>query len=137
MTRISKIGALVFLLAGCATGRIGSASTPSADELVGSYAMGWGGICYEIELRADRTYNGVDCAGGHFGPTDGPNRHFSGEWTLESAALSFSSIRPTGGLDLGPTEVLFHKGKPAFVELQFVARGKIAPMFLFTRQASE
>ena len=128
---------LASLLASCVTGQLGEAKVPVADELVGHYAMGWGGICYEIELRADRTYSGMDCAGGHFGPTDGPNRHFSGQWTLQGEALSFSSISPSGARDLGPAEAFFYSGSPAFVELKFVDHGKAAPMFLFTRQDTE
>jgi len=136
MRTLLAIGA-VALLAGCASLTVGNERIPNGTELVGSYAMGWGGICYEVELRADRTYDGVDCAGGHFGPTDGPNRNFSGKWALQGEVLSFSSISPTGKLDLGPAEVFFYKDSPAFVELQFVERGKVSPMFLFTRRSAE
>ena len=127
----------VVLTAGCATTPSGDAKVPVASELVGSYAMGWGGICYEVELRADETYLGMDCAGGHFGPADGPNRSFSGQWALNGAELTFSSVRPNGGLDLGPAEVFFHQGEPAFVERQFLDKGKVSPLFLFTRRATE
>ena len=137
MRLIIASSSIALLLAGCASGRVAQEPVPSAQQLVGSYVMGWGGICYEIELRPDRTYTGVDCAGGHFGPADGPNRSFSGLWNLQGEILSFSSVSPTGNPDLGPAEVFFYQGGPAFVELKFVDRGKATPRFLFTRHSRE
>ena len=137
MRHIFATALAALLLASCASSQIGRKAFPTAEQLVGSYAMGWGGICYEVHLRADQSYSGMDCAGGHFGPTDGPDRHFSGSWTLQGEVLSFSSVSPTGKPDLGPAEVFFHKGNPAFMELEFVQKEKVAPMFLFTRQSQE
>ncbi|MEJ1098501.1 MULTISPECIES: hypothetical protein [unclassified Pseudoxanthomonas] len=137
MRQFFAIGLLASVLMSCASARLGDEKVPTAEQLVGSYAMGWGGICYEVHLRADQSYSGMDCAGGHFGPTDGPDRHFSGQWTLQGKVLSFSSVSPTGKPDLSPAEVFFYKGSPAFVELEFVDKEKVAPMFLFTRQNTE
>ena len=134
MKQFLAIGLMAALLTGCASGWFGDKALPTADQLVGSYSMGWGGICYEVDLHADQSYSGMDCAGGHFGPTDGPNRHFSGRWTLQAEVLTFSSISPTGKPDLGPAEVFFYKGSPAFVELSSVDRGKTIHEFVFTRQ---
>ena len=137
MWKFTGVWFIVLLLAGCVSGPPWDRKTPTAEQLVGEYAMSWGGVCYEVELRADRTYAGKDCAGGHFGPTDGPDRHFAGDWRLEGALLHFSSIGPLGDLDLGPAEAFFYKGQPAFVELDFVHDGKVSATPVFKRQASD
>jgi hypothetical protein len=133
MRRILLIGLLTCLFSGCAAWHKRAGQIPSATDLIGTYGMGFGGICYEVTLRPDYSYSGLDCAGGHFGPSDGQDRHFSGQWKLENEILSFSSIGPLGDLDLSPAEIFFYNGSEAFVFLKFIDKGKALPYFVFTR----
>jgi len=137
MKRFLAAALTTTLLVGCVSGPLWDKRVPTANELIGSYSMSWGGICSEVDLRADQSYSGMDCAGGHFGPADGPDRHFSGRWTLQTEVLTFSSTSPTGKPDLGPAEVFFYKGSPAFVELSSVDKGKTIHEFVFTRRSTK
>ena len=104
---------------------------PTQQELVGSYGMGDGlGICEEIELRADGSFSGTNCAGEHIGYG---SVAFNGTWSLSGAMISFRGAES----QIGPAEAFFWHGKPAFVEVRYKQGDKVGPLLVFERQAKE